>query len=291
MPYRIAAPPPPEPADVEDPYAAVLRWQRRRAHLASAALIVFLAGGIAAAATSSKPAVRQNAAVFEGTRVAGASQAIEAARMRAVTAQTRFETGVREAIGEDAGPRPDLGACPVQLPPRLALTRGRAAFPLLMIERAGVHETLPSQAVAGVLADVRRAEAHLAAGRIEEAALYARALDRTERFGYDVVFVARAAKPPRALAGNTFEPGEFEGRAYLFDFASGRVVCAGDVLARSSKEIGYVYSDRNDTPPSLGPAASLGEAIADDIRLETERAIVAAVEFRSGPPITDPLRR
>jgi hypothetical protein len=44
-----------------------------------------------------------------------------------------------------------------------------------------------------------------------------------------------------------------------------------------------MYSDRLDTPPSLGPVASMGDAIHEDIRLQTERAIVAAVRWRSGP--------
>ena len=77
--------------------------------------------------------------------------------------------------------------------------------------------------------------------------------------------------------------GEIEGRAYLYEFASGRVVCAADVTAKSSKEVGYVYSDRSDTPPSLGPVASMSDAIHEDIRRETERAIIAAMRWRSGP--------
>lgn len=44
-----------------------------------------------------------------------------------------------------------------------------------------------------------------------------------------------------------------------------------------------MYSDRSDTPLSLGPIASMGDAIHEDIRLQTERAIVAAVRWRSGP--------
>ena len=120
------------------------------------------------------------------------------------------------------------------------------------------------------------------AGRFEEANLYGRALDRPERFGYDVVLVARAATKPRAVSGTEYVPGEIEGRAYVYDFASARVVCAADVKAKSSKQIGYVYSDRSDTPPSLGPLASMGDAIHEDIRLQTERAIVDAVRWRAG---------
>lgn len=280
MPYRIPAPPEPDAFDVEEPYAAVLRAQRQNARIATMAAIAVLAVAVAKVARS-QPAPRRT--VTEEARIDGARLAIAGARARAASAQLHFESSMREAIEDDAVPRPDLGACPVALPATSSLVSGRASFPLLTVDRADLGGSLPSQAVAGVLADVRRAEAHLAAGRFEEAKLYARALDRPERFGYDVVLVASATKQPRALSGREYEPGEIAGRAYVYDFASGRVVCAGDIEAKSSKAIGYVYSDRSDTPPSLGPVASMGDAIHEDIRLQTERAIVAAVRWRSGP--------
>jgi hypothetical protein len=282
LPYRIASPPEPEPAESEDPYAAVLRAQRRRARIVSAAVVLFAAAGLARAARSGPSHAQRR--IPEAARVDGARLAIAGARVRAGAAQVRFEAKMREAIGEDLAPRPDLGVCPIALPPASSLVRGRPAFPLLTIERAELTGTLPSQAVAGVLTDVRRAEAHLAAGRVEEAKLYALALDRPERFGYDVVLVARAAKRPRALPGNQYEPGEIQGRAYIYEFASGRVVCAADVEARSSRAVGYVFSDRIDTPASLGPVASMGDAIEADIVLQTERAIVEGVRWRVEPP-------
>jgi hypothetical protein len=285
VPYRVAAPPEPDPVETDDPYVAVLRSQRRRARLVSVLVAIFLAGGLAKVARSGPPPRR--AKVAEAVRVDGARAAIEGARARASVAQSRFEIGVREAIADDVVARPDLGACPIMLPSPSSLLRARASFPLLTVERSELEGSLPSQAVAGVLADVRRAESHLAADRFEEAKLYGRALDRPERFGYDVVLVARATKKPQALSGNAYEPGEIAGQAYVYDFASGRVVCTAEITAKSSKEIGYVYSDRSDTPPSLGPAASMGDAIHDDIRLQTERAIVAAVLWRSGPRLRE----
>lgn len=282
VPYRINALPEPEPAEVEDPYARVLRAQRRRARLVSVLVVIGAAGGVVKVARSSQPPPRR--VITEATRTDGARAAIAGARARAASAQARFEAGMREALAAKVVARADLGACPFALPAG-SLASGRAAFPLLTIEQSDASGTLPSQAVAGVLADVHRAEAHLAAGRFEEAQLYARALDRPERFGYDVVLVASTRKRPRALSGNEFEPGDIEGRAYVYDFASGRVVCAGDVKAKSSKEIGYVFSDRTDTPAWLGPVASMSDAISEDMRLQTERAIVAAVQFRAGPPL------
>jgi hypothetical protein len=282
LPYRIASPPEPEPAESEEPYAAVLRAQRRRARIVSAALVLLVATGLARAVRSGPSHARRP--VAEATRVDGARLAIAGARVRAGAAQVRFEAKMREAIGDDLAPRPDLGACPIALPAASSLVRGRTAFPLLTVERAQLTRALPSQAVARVLTDVRRAEAHLAAGRAEEAKLYALALDRPERFGYEVVLVARTAKPPRALARNQYEPGEIQGRAYIYEFTSGRVVCAGDVEARSSREVGYVFSDRIDTPAALGPIASMGDAIEADIVLQTERAVVEGVRWRVEPP-------
>jgi hypothetical protein len=283
VPYRIPAPPEPHTLDVEEPYAAVLRAQcrnARNARIAGVLVVVGLAVGVAKVARSNPPP-RQP--LTEAVRIDGARVAIAGARARAASAQVRFEATMRQAIADDVVPRPDLGACPITLPAASSLVAGRTAFPLLSVARAEVGETLPSQAVAGVLADVRRAEGHLAAGRFEEAKLYARALDQPERFGYDVVLVARTAMEPRAVSGHAYEPGEIEGQAYLYDFSSGRVVCAGDVTSKSSREIGYVYSDRSDTPPSLGPVASMGDAIREDLQLQTERAIVAALRWRSGP--------
>lgn len=287
MPYRIAAPPPTEPPDAEEPYAAVLRAQGRRARFVTAAAVVVLVAGGAHAASRSKEARRGPPRVTEATRAAAAHEAIFRARDRAAAAQVRFESGVREAIGADFVPRPDLGACPVRLPEASSLVRGRSAFPLLTIERAELKDTLPSQAIAEVLADVRRAERHLTAGRYEEATVYARALERPERLGYDVVLVAKNAARPRAVSGSEYVPGEIAGRAYVYDFSAGKVVCAADIHAKSSKAVGYVFSDHVDAPPSLGPLASMGDAISEDLRLETERAIAHAMRFRAGPPPTD----
>lgn len=284
MPYRVAAPPAPEPVETDDPYVLVLRAQRRRARVVSALVALVVVGGAITMARSGRPPRR--APTPEAARVDGARAAILGASVRAASAQSRFEAGVREAIADAVVARPDLGTCPIELPVASSLALGRPSFPLLTVQPAELTGSLPSQAVAGVLVDVRRAEAHLAAGRFEEAKLYGRALDRPERFAYDVVLVMRASKQPHALSGSEYEPGAVDGQAYVYDFAAGRVVCTAEVSAKSSREIGYVYSDRSDTPPSLGPVARMGDAIADDIRLQTERAIVAALRWRAGPRLS-----
>jgi hypothetical protein len=280
VPYRIAAPPQPDPADVEHPYAAVLRAQRRRARLLSVVVVLIAGAGITKVVRSGR--VPHRFVMTEATRADGARRAIDGARSRASLAQVNFETGVRAAIGQGVVPRSDLGVCPITLVESSAVSTPAAAFPLLTIDRADIAQVLPSQAVAGVLADVHRAEVHLTAGRYEEAALYARALDRPERFGYEVVLLAAKNKPPRARSGAEYEPGEIEGRAYLYDFASGRVVCAGDVHAKSSSSIGYTFSDRPDAPTRLSVVASMSDAVTEDMRKQTERAIVDAMKWRAG---------
>jgi len=283
VPYRISSPPQLE--ELDDPaasYEARLRGQQRRAGLVSALVVFFFcAGGLAKVARSHQQPVTRKTKVTEAARLDGARLAIASARARAAAQQARFETRVREAIatGVDAPP-PVTEGCPIALRSGPSPVHGRPAFPLLVLGRDELAGPLPSQAVAEVLADARRAEGHLAAGRFEEATLYARALDRPERFGYDVVLVANANKPARALVGTTFEPGEIEGRAYLYDFASGKVVCRADVHAQSSRAIGFMYSDRTDTPPSLGPLASMEDAIREDMRVQTERAILHALRAR-----------
>jgi len=283
MPYRVAAPPPADPPEEEEPYLAVLRAQRRRARIASAAVVVAVALGGAQVARSHTARARQRVVVTEVERAERARVAIARARDRAALMQSRFETDVRAAVLGNVGPRPDLGACPVQLPSSTSLVRGRAAFPLLTLAPTELRHGLLSLEVAGVLADAHRAEQHVAAGRYEEATLYARALDREDRFRYDVVLITTAATAPRAVTGAEYVPGEITGRAYLYDFGSRAVVCAADVHAASSKTVGYVYSDHHDAPPSLGPVASMGEAVAEDLRLQTERVVARAMQWRAGP--------
>ena len=86
---------------------------------------------------------------------------------------------------------------------------------------------LPSQAIADVLSDVRRAEAHLAAGRFEEATLYARALDRPERFGYDVVLIAHARTPAPALPKPAVAPRTLVRRLHPCHVRCRRRACRG----------------------------------------------------------------
>jgi hypothetical protein len=144
---------------------------------------------------------------------------------------------------------------------------------------------VPSQTIAKTLADVQRAEDHLASGRFEEAALYARALERRAWIGHEVVLVASTWKKPRVTSATSYEPGEIAGRAYVYDFAARRVACAADVHAASSTRIGYAYATTHDAPSALGRDARLADSVDADLRASLERAVADAMTWRAGPPL------
>lgn len=285
-PYRVAAPPEPDEPETEEPYARLLRMQQRRARVAASVAGCVL--GALAVAAIGRPApakeIASDAASREEARRTRAREAIASARRHADEAQERFASELRAAVTSGVAPREDLGACPIALSIPSGIARGHA-FPLVIVDGGEVEAgAVPSQAIAEVLGDVRRAEAHLAAGRYEEAALYAEALQHPGRLVLDVALVAKTAKRPEWTSDAAFLPGEIDGRAYLYDFASQRVVCAADVHARSSSSIGYAYAVGADAPLGAGRSASLKDAIELDMRAQIERAIAGAMRFRAGAP-------
>ena len=279
MPYRIPSPPEPD-APEEEPYAEVLRRQRRRARIVSAVVLLSCGAGVLATArvAASQP-VPTRPRISENERVDAAHRAAESVRRRAAEQQERFAANMRDAVLSNVSPSAEAAACPVQFARDEAVKGMTTArrFPLLVVRESELADALPSQVVADVLADATRAEKHIAAGHFEEATLYARALDRADRFGVEVVLVTKESQEAHVLSTGAFSPGLLRGRAYLYEFASGRVVCAADVEAKTSKSIGYVYSDHNDAPTWLGPRASLDSAIDADLRHNTESAIIAAM--------------
>ncbi len=285
LPYRVAAPPEPDEPETEEPYARLLRMQQRRARVAASVAAGVLGALVVAAMARPAPAkvLASDAATREEARRTRAREAIASAHRHAAEAQERFAAELRTAVTSEVAPREDLGACPITLTAPGGIARGHA-FPLVVVDRSEVEAgAVPSQAVAEVLGDVRRAEAHLAAGRYEEASLYAQALQHPGRLVLDVVLVATESKRPAATSDSAFVPGEIGGRAYLYDFASQRVVCAADVRARSSPSIGYAYAIGIDAPVASGRAASLRDAVELDMRAQLERAVASAMRYRAAP--------
>jgi hypothetical protein len=281
VPYRIAAPPEPDPPDWEEAYVADLRAKERRSRVLAVAGVA--AGVVIGAIGVAIPKPHHDVEPFD-KRQALAHTTLAMARERAASEQARFDAGVRAAIGAGVVARPDLGACPVTLPRRTGALHG-AAFPLLVVNRADISSTLPSQAVAGLIADIHRAEMHVVAAHFEEASLYARALSRPDRLGHEVVFLASTWKKPLARNDDSYEPGAIAGRAYLYDFASGSVICAADVDAASSRTVGYVYNEGQSTPIAYGRERSLEVYVDEDLAKQLERVIADRMTSRSGPPM------
>jgi len=302
VPYRIAAPPPPDPLESEEPYAAVLRAGARRMRWTMAIVAVLAIAGVCAARSVRQRLLPRAASSAEGrtdARVARAREAVGRARAKARLAHHAFDTRVREAIGEGRQARAELGPCPVALPspPDPApggrppgygaegstLTRSesnRRGFPLLVIERAALGTLLPSQSVTDVLTDVQRAEAHLHAGRYDDATLYAKALERSALLAYEVVLLVDSQTTPRAASMHEYVPGALEGRAYLYDFRTESVLCGGNVTVKSSPAVGYTHEIRRDTAAWFGAIGRMDDVLQEDFRLQTEREVARAVRWR-----------
>jgi hypothetical protein len=128
---------------------------------------------------------------------------------------------------------------------------------------------IPSPTIARVLADLRRADDYLMAGRFSDAISQANQLATqlaSSAPHVDVVLVASTLERPLRTTETSFEPGSVRGRVYVYDFATHHVKCAGEVQAASSRQVEY---------SSLSLAASLDE----DFDLQIERAIARSPLF------------
>jgi hypothetical protein len=272
-PYRIPCAPEEEAPEAPHPYLRVLRAERLRARaLAAAALVGALSVTIAFVGTGSASADARRARhvrahMDEALRISShrtelARSDLALARRKALEAQARFESGLAEARA--AGPRGDGRAtCPTD-----ALGPNK---PILSVVDDTAHG-LPSRTVDDALESVRRAEIHLDAGRFDTAEAYLRALAAKGRWGREIVVVAKAARPPRLTTERTYEPGEVEGRAYLWDFREGRVLCAADVRATSSREVDFTYAGAADAKVEAGRTTRLVASLEYDLTRAVERA-------------------
>lgn len=282
MPYRIAAIPDPiETDDEEEAYARVLRGQARRTLLGAIAVGLVVSGALTAAALRPRSSRASSARAREAQRVAMAVHAIGEAKERAAEEELAFGAAIADAAApdsthEEASPRP----CPIVMPPASTLVRGRRAFPIVVASADDDLRAETSPSIQTLRADVGRAEKQVSFGRYEEATAYARGLAQASHLRYDVVFVARRFEKPTVQSVLSYTPGFAEGRAYVYDFASHRVLCVADVVAKSSAELGYAYATNPDAPPWLARPASLEASLDDDLRLAIERAIVDGVRAR-----------
>ena len=267
VPYRIATPPEPEPPGEEEAYLQELARRERRSRfvaVAGAVGIVALLGTCALRPTRAAPPPRPTVA----ERVANAERAMAEARDRAREAQTVFEREMKQVVATPFDASMFPASCPVALP--AATPFGRRSVPLLVV--ADDATSFRSQSVAELLTDINRASFHLVSGSFEEATLYARAMASPDRLRPEIVVVTRSFTKPRASSQTTYEPGRLEGRAFLYDFSKQRVVCAGPLSVKSSKEIGFTYSPAADAPIGVSREGSLAYAVDDDMQLQIAKA-------------------
>lgn len=275
-PYRVPCPPEVEAPEVEHPYARVIRAERRRARLlAGGAIAATLAvtAGFASARSARADAKRaEEARVQVETVVRATRERAEAlradlavARDRAVVARARFERGMEEARANGGA---GLGTCPADV-------LGGGPSVVSVVEPAA--HAIPSRVVEDTLADARRAELHVDARRFDTAAAYAAALRSERRWNRELVVVATASRPPRLSSEHTYEPGEVEGRVYLWDHQAGRVLCAADVHATSSREIDFTYAYAPDARAEAGRTPRLLASLEEDLAKSLEHAAVNAL--------------
>jgi hypothetical protein len=286
-PYRIAATPEPEGPDPVDSYEALLRRRAVRGQRLATAAIGFVAALSVLAFAEVPPARRAPGETAEAravARITAARGVVANARRAASEEQAQFASAVLAVIDRAEDQEGEREPCPVALPEATRLVHGKQAFPLLVVKTG--DRDLPSPSVADVLGDVQRAEQHLNEGRYADGILYANALANAfarppsvsaARLRYDVVLVARLLKQPVRNGTQSFEPGEIEGRAFLYDFGEHRVVCGGDLRAASSRQVEYNYLSAEHAPVALDQGPSLAATLDVDLEIQTQRAIVRAL--------------
>lgn len=276
VPYRIPTPPEPEPPGEEEAYLVELARRQRRSRfvgIAGAVGVVAVLGTCALRPTRAEGPPRPTPA----ERFESADRAVNQARDRAWEAQATFEREMKRAIATPFDESTLPATCPMALPP--ATPFGRRSVPLLVIDEDA--KALPSQSVAELLADIKRASVHLTTGSFEEATLYARALASPDRLRPEIVVVTHTFTKPRTSGQTTYEPGRLEGRAFLYDFSKQRVVCAGPLSVKSSKEIGFTYSPALDAPVGVSREGSLAYALDDDMQLQIAKTAREALHVKT----------
>jgi len=285
-PYRISAPRPNEPEAPEaDAYEATLRRRSIRTRKIVTA-VVGIIGSVSLLAYAESPAPKKKMTLADAAELRSAARAQEArsiianARVEALQLQQQFSETVLRSL-DDAAAEPSTTPCPLVFPEATHLIHGQQAFPLLIVNQG--DRDLPSPSVSTLMMDINRAEDHFANGRTLEGILYANALTRKtpgERLRYDVVLVATTLTHPSRTSSSEFKPGEISGRAYVYDFVEHRVTCAGNVQAKSSRQIEYNYVPAvavGAPAGNLSQDKSLSTSLDVDLEIQTQNAI------RNGP--------
>lgn len=247
--------------------------------------------------------VARDAREAEAERVAS-SQRATAAQVAAVDAAVdAFEAGAatrvaawRAAMSRAAQvvPRPDLGACPIELPVRqphdasrggsfnnldafdAIVMPGRQGFPHAVAR--GEPPEAPPAVEAARAAGARLRERIREPGRVEDfTAMVGAARALGGGLTHDVVLLAsELQRPVAAPGGHTFTPGHVRGVAVLYDYATGSIACAGEVEAgNTSARVEYAAQ-------TLFETSSLQDQLTAEFDAEVERAIARGVRWRAG---------
>ncbi len=280
-PYRIAARPEPDAPDEADAYEALLRARasrgRRLVVAIGGALTVLSLVALAESPPRSRPRGHELAKARAAARVASARDTIASARAYLDREQARFASTLSAVLDADVAPDLRGHRCRLDLPMGSRLIHRKQDFPLLVVAKG--DRDLPSPSVSRMLADVNRAEEHLAAGRAMDAVLHSNALSArmagaSGGLAYDVVLVTSSMKHPVRTTPTSYEPGALTGRAYVYDFAARRVTCVGDIQAASSPTIEYSFISASNGPAAMDQGPRLSAFLDEDLELQIQRAIV-----------------
>jgi hypothetical protein len=255
-----------------DSYEAKLLAGRKR-YWAQMALIftsaiVLAFGGLKA--SRNRPTGAEKARRQEAMRVQEARATVNEAREELARAQASFDEAIHDAIADRLGPSLPLMSCAIAMGDAEKLVRGRSMIPLLVVRGAEAHYWSPS--VERASQDVTTAEALLDGVNPMSAVIYSDALEANpidQRLTRDVVVVASRWKAPTRASVTAFEPGELDGTAYVFDFASRRMICAGEIHASNSKSLEYTYNETSDAR-----GLRLDQRLEEDLDRQIARSIV-----------------
>lgn len=273
-PYRIATPPEPVRTEEADSYEARLLAGRKRywAQMGLLFASVFSVGWMFLKASHARPSGAEKARRQEAIRVQDARATVKEAHDQLDRAQASFDAAIHAAIEKKLGPATPLTACPVVLGDPERLVRGRASIPLLVIRKEDAHYYSPS--LEHARHDVATAESLLDGVNPMSAVVYSDALEANpieSRLSRDVVIVASHWKSPSRFSETEFEPGAVDGMAYVFDFETRRITCAGEIHASNSKSLPYTYSDMDSSKRGL----RLDETLADDLERQIAGTVAA----------------
>ena len=172
-----------------------------------------------------------------------ANEPLEAARKQAIA-------GARGRIG----PRPDLGGCSVSVPRPTDTDAGSFAdegvtfalstAPISVVSAADLNRSDGPRWDRVQNAIVNDVEAMLiGAYRAEDYTEVDRKFEEAKRLTnpawmpVDATFIVDAYVPP-VVAGDSFQTGAVSGRLYVWDYASGAIVCAATARAENSDTLG-----------------------------------------------------